>query len=259
MNALLGLQGRFQGFLMADETAIVEDVTGNEHIDPRRRLGIYYDAYRSRLVEALTTDYTALQRQMGEEAFEQAALRFIQATPSVHRNLRWYGQSLPAFLRATSPYDLTPWLADVAQFEWSITLAFDAADQDSLSFDQVAALDPAAWPTARFGFHPSLQRLGLGSNAPVLRKAADEEQPPPAPELSGEPAQWMLWRKELLVLYRSLAVDEAWALDAACEGSDFTRLCEGLCEWVEPDQAAARLAGLLRTWVDEGLIVSVDA
>lgn len=258
MSALHSLQDRFQGFLLADETAIVADVVGNERVDARRRLGIYHDAYRSRLVEALRTDYTALARQMGEAAFEQAALRYILATPSAHRNLRWYGQSLPAFLRTTAPHCETPWMADLAEFEWNITLAFDAAELNSLTFEQVAALDPAAWPTARFDFHPSLRRLRLGSNAPVLRKAADEDAPAPTPEPYDAATDWMLWRKDLMVLYRSMTADEAWALDAARDGSDFTRLCEGLCEWVEPDAAAPRLAGLLRTWVDDGLIVTLE-
>lgn len=257
MTALLALQARFQDFLLHDHTEIVSDVSGGA-VDPRRRLGIYYDAYRSRLVEALGTDYTALRALMGADAFDQAALRFVTLTPSTHRNLRWYGQSLPAFLLTTAPYNLQPWLADLATFEWAITLAFDAEDQVSLTFEQVATLAPEAWPGARFRFHPSLQRLPLGSNAPALRQALDSGNEAPEPVQLAQPLPWALWRRDLTVMYRSLPVEEAWALDAARNGSHFTELCEGLCQWLAPDAAAASLAGMLRTWVEDQLVVGLE-
>lgn len=255
--ALLALQDRFQGFLMQDDIAIVEDVVGSADIDPRRRLGIYYDAYRSRLVEALRTDYTALPILMGEAAFEQAALAFIVATPSRHRNLRWYGGALPAHLQESAGNP--PWLAELAAFEWTITLAFDAPDHDSLTFEQMAALDPAAWPTVRFVLHPSLHRLSLHSNAPTLRKAVDEGEAVPAPQWQETPVQWLLWRSDYTVMYRSMPAEEAWALDAARDGMDFTGLCEGLCQWVAPEAAAGQMAGMLRAWVDEGLVAGLEA
>jgi len=31
-----------------------------------------------------------------------------------------------------------------------------------------------------------------------------------------------------------------------------------MCEWVQPDEAAGQVAGMLRTWVDDGLIVAVN-
>lgn len=256
--ALNALQDRFQAYLLHDENTIFQDVVAAPDIDPKQRLGIYHNAYRSRLVEALRTDYTALPLVMGDAGFEQAALRYITASPSVHRNLRWYGQGLSAFLRASAPYAGEPWLADLAEFEWTITLAFDAADQDSLTFAQVATLDPAAWPTVSFRFHPSLRCLRLRTNAPFLRKMSEEEGQVPPAEVLAEEVCWMLWRKDLGVLYRSLSTEEAWALDAARDGADFTQLCEGLCRWIAPEAAAGQLAGMLRTWVDDQLIVGLD-
>lgn len=256
--ALHALQDRFQGYLLHDERTVFDDVVATPDIDPKRRLGIYFNAYRSRLVEALRADYTALPQLMGEDAFEQAVLRYIAATPSVYRNLRWYGQGLPTFLRESALYAGEPWLADLAAFEWTITLAFDAADQDSLTFEQVATLDPAAWPTVSFHFHPSLHGLRLRTNAPSLRKMSEEEGRLPATEVLGEEVSWILWRKDLGVLYRSLSTEEAWALDAARGGADFTQLCEGLCEWIAPEAAAGQMAGMLRTWVDDQLVVGLD-
>lgn len=215
MSALQGLQQEFQRFILTGATTIVQRVAGDERVDPARRLGIYFDAYRLRLVEALQSDYSALLTVVGESDFEQLARQYIDATPSVHRNLRWYGQSLPAFLRAATNNVERPWLADLADFEWTISLAFDAADQVSLTFEQLAGMEPSLWPVATFDFHPSLQVLELATNAPALRKAIDEGTPAPEPEKLAESVSWLLWRKDLTVLFRSLSPAEVAALAQA--------------------------------------------
>ena len=47
-----------------------------------------------------------------------------------------------------------------------------------------------------------------------------------------------------------LPADEAWAFDAMRRGEDFAAICEGLCGFVEPDRAAFRAAGLVKTWIE---------
>lgn len=259
MNALHALQEEFQRYVLDGEPRILDRVTSAERIDPARRLGIYYDAYRLRLVEALATDYTALKEVMGEPDFGSTMRAFIEGTPSVHRNLRWYGGSLPRFLREHARYAQWPWLADLALFEWTITLAFDAADEPPVTFADLAASEASAWPEMTFTFHASHQRLSLNTNAASLRKAVDEQSPIPQPETLEQSIEWLLWRKNLTVMFRSLSPEEAWALHTAHAGGDFTQLCEGLCQWVEAEEAAARLAGMLRQWVDDQLIVRAAA
>ena len=71
-----------------------------------------------------------------------------------------------------------------------------------------------------------------------------------------EPVAWVIWRPELMSNFRSLEPDEAAMLDAMIEGRPFPALCEALLAYVEEDQAPARAAGLLRSWVEEGMIGS---
>lgn len=254
MNTLRTLQGEFQCFLLTGEGKFAERIAGDAKIDPLRRLGIYHNAYRSRLIEALESDYLALKALLGEEAYRAMANAFVDATPSVYRNLRWYGDSLPEFLRKTPPYSNSPLLHELAMFEWSISLAFDAANGPVLSFDDLAGVDPSDWATLTFGFHPSLQRLELNSNAPAFRKATDAEESLPAPEHQPESVPWVLWRKEFTVKFRCLSRLEALIMDGARGGRNFQELCECLGEWKNPDQAAGQMAGMLRAWVDDHLI-----
>ena len=46
-------------------------------------------------------------------------------------------------------------------------------------------------------------------------------------------------------------------MQLALEGQDFGHLCEAVCEWVDPEDAALHAAGMLRTWIVDGLITEV--
>jgi len=256
--SLARLQREFQRYVLEGSTTVAERID-DRNADPQRRLRIYYDAYRLRLIEALSTDYEALRTLMGPDDFDATCRAYVEATPSVHRNVRWYGEGLPAFLERTAPWAQRPELHELARFEWTITLAFDAKDADAVAFEELSRLPPAAWPALGFVLHPSLQLIELRSNAPALRKASDAGEPLPATTFAEASIPWLIWRKDLVVCFRSLSMPEQWALHAIAQGANFTALCEGLCEWHPAEEAAPHAAQLLRRWVDDELIVDVTA
>jgi hypothetical protein len=53
-------------------------------------------------------------------------------------------------------------------------------------------------------------------------------------------------------------VDEAFALDAMMRGETFAAICEHLCEWIDPRNVPTHAAGLLRRWIEDGMIQKVD-
>jgi hypothetical protein len=254
MSALAHLQQTFQGYVLREEAGLVERIAGGENVNPQRRLQIYFDAYRLRLVEALATDYEALRALMGDKAFGAACHAYVEATPSLFRNVRWYGGGLPEFLRVTRPWAEQPILHEVAAFEWTLTLAFDAPDAPVVRFEELARMPQQAWPVLGFVLHPSVHFLELRTNAPSLRKATDAGDPLPEAVVADDTKTWLIWRKALTTYFRSLSESESWALAAVREGANFTALCEGLCRWFSPDEAAPQAATLLRQWVDDELI-----
>ena len=257
MNALPQLQLAFQRYVLQGDRSMRERVVSAERADPDQRLRIYYDAYRLRLIEALATDYEALRAAMGADEFNTACRAYIEATPSTFRNVRWYGGGLPQFLQTTAPWSEQPILSEIALFEWTLTLAFDAPDVAAVDFDELAALPADQWPTVAFVLHPCVQMVTLCTNAPAFRKAADAEENLPELALAEVPVAWLIWRRDFTACFRSLSEPEAWALRAVQGGANFSALCEGLCEWLEPEQAAPHAAGFLRQWVDDQLITSV--
>jgi putative DNA-binding protein len=259
VNALPQLQLAFQRYVLQGDPNMRERVVSAERVDPDQRLRIYYDAYRLRLIEALATDYEALRAAMGADEFNTACRAYIEATPSTFRNVRWYGGGLPQFLQTTAPWSEQPILSEVALFEWTLTLAFDAPDAAAVGFDELAALPADQWPTVAFVLHPCVQMVTLCTNAPAFRKATDAEENLPEVALAEAPLAWLIWRRDFTACFRSLSEPEAWALRAVQGGANFSALCEGLCEWLEPEQAAPHAAGFLRQWVDDEVITEVVA
>jgi Putative DNA-binding domain len=254
MSPLALTERDFQEFVMGSSTAIDAQIVGER--DFRQvRLGIYYDAYRLRLTEALSKDYEALSACLGTEAFDRMAGKYLSAFPSTFRNLRWFGGRLADFLATDPAYRDEPALAELARLEWAMGLAFDAPDDTALAFEALAAIAPEAWPELRFELHPSVQLLALRSNAVAMWHAVnDETDEEVAPKYEDAPTRYIVWRRELASYFRSAAADEAWAIEALHQGKPFAEICAGICEWIAEDQAPGRVAGYLREWVDEGWI-----
>jgi len=80
---------------------------------------------------------------------------------------------------------------------------------------------------------------------------------PPAPVCAEHPVPWLLWRQNLQNYFRSMAADEAVALDSALRGQSFGEICEALAEWLPEEEIPLRAAGLLGLWADSGIIVSI--
>ncbi|MGH8752153.1 MAG: DNA-binding domain-containing protein [Burkholderiales bacterium] len=257
MKALADLQQEFQNYVFQRDKKMEREVVGTRRASAKIRLGIYSSAYRLRLLEALDTDYPGLRALAGDEQFEKLGYAYIDSHPSLYFNLRWYGGGLAQFLKTTPPYSQHPVLSEMAVFEWAQASAFDAPNDPVVSVDDMGKISPAAWPELIFKPHASVQRLNLEWNVPAFWKAVEKEEDPPQPLANEYPMGWAVWRKDLHSYYRSLAVDEAWALDAMMEGRNFAEICSGLCEWIDELNVAQHAAGFLKTWISDGMIREV--
>lgn len=263
MSALADLQSDFQSFLLDGNERMLSRVTGTAKVGTEQRLAIYYDAYRLRLLEALTSNYPVLRAWIGDEEFEKAGIAYLATHPSRHFSIRWFGHRLPEFLAATESWSGTPFLAEIASLEWALSETFDAENGTIMAIEDMARIPADAWPDMRMQFHPAMRRLNLRWNVPIIWKAvsrnfdvekntdschgetsatpaAGKERHEetvvadvPSPQAGEYPQSWLIWRQDLKTYFRSLSVDEAWALDVARSGECFAAICEGLCEWID--------------------------
>lgn len=251
MTTLRHTQLAFQAYVLGARDGPGTEVVGDARAGRRRRMDVYAEAYRLRLIEALATDYPALQGRLGDEAFERLCRRYIDACPSRHASVRWFGEHLSRFLKAQPPWVDWPHLAELAAFEWLQSEVFDAGDASLLSPDELAALPAEHWPELIVTLHPAVRLTRYRFNTPQLwQHALEGTAAHPVPGAS----RWLLWRYRLDIHWRSVPEDEWWALGQARAGVSFAALCEGLCQWQGPERAAGRAAGLLKRWLLDGLV-----
>jgi len=250
MSTLSQTQGDLQEFLLRGDASVEAHVVGTERVPIATRLGIYRHAYRARLIDALRANYPALAKLLGDERFARLGAAYVDAHDSHFSSIRHYGDALAASVA-------TPFLAELAQWEWTIADVFDAADAVPVTVATLASIAPEEWSELCFAFHPSTRRLSLTSNATQVWKALTGDAEPPTPRTDVEPTAWLLWRQDLRTLYRSASAAEAQMIDGAITGRSFGELCTDLCVHCTEDEAPARAASFLREWVESGLIVDV--
>jgi hypothetical protein len=257
MSTLARVQGDFQDYLLRGGTALEGHVIGTARVPVATRLGIYGGAYRSRLAEALESNFPVLAKLLGAADFHSLAADYIRTHDSPFFSIRYYGDALPEFLAGHEDYLAAPVLAELARWEWAMTSVFDAADAVPLGHEALSHVAPQQWAQLRFSWHPSVQRLALSWNVPQLWQALSDDSARPPAMLAATPMEWLLWRQELTTYFRSLEKSEATVLDGALRGWPFGELCELLCTELGEQQAPAQAAALLRSWVDSGLIVGI--
>lgn len=253
MSTLADTQRDFQRHVMHGDAKIVSAVNETANVPVATRLGIYSEAYRLRLRDALANNVPQLRELIGDDPFFAVAMQYLDEHPSQFRSVRWFGDRLAESL--DRDYPSQPWLSELARWEWAIAAAFDSPDVSPLSLDALAAVAPTDWPELRFGFHPSLQQLEMKTNAPALFKALAAEQSAPEPALLERAQPWLIWRQELTTQYRSLGTDEAAALDRMREGGTFEQMCDVLCAWHAEDAVPLQAAGLLKQWMQDGCVI----
>jgi len=256
MAELAHLQTRFQHYLLDGGAADSLPIVGTQKVSIETRAGIYYEGYRIRLREALGSNYPCLQSYLGEASFNVLADAYINERPSTFRSIRWFGDQLPQFLQKSDRLE-TFWLSELADLEWKMAHAFDAADQAVLTIEAMAQIAPESWSQMCFTVHPSLQRftsqhnivevwqnLTEGLSVDVLKRELQED--------------WVIWRRDNMNRFYLLEADECCALDALIRGDDFSTICADLCTVIEEQEVITRAASLLKGWIQSGLLATIS-
>jgi hypothetical protein len=237
--------------------ALQASLLGSAALSAEQGLAIYHNVYRARLLEALRGDYPAVHGWLGDEEFDALALAYLHAHPSQHFSLRWHGAKLADFIDGyLIPAQAEP-LSELARLEWAFTLAFDAPEGQPLSLAQMAQLPAEAWPTLQVRLLPSVQWLVCRHNSLALWRACKEKGDFPGSQPLVATETCVVWRDQLITRYRSLAGDEAAALQGMAEqGWNFADLCGELAHLGE--QAPVQAVSWLRQWLADGLLQRAD-
>lgn len=102
------------------------------------RFGVYANAYRARLEDALREDFPETKRVLGEEKFSELASEYIASHPSQTVSLTDFGAKFPTFLKSKH----VGVAAELAAFEWLLVESFYAEDDLDPNAD-LASSSPA--------------------------------------------------------------------------------------------------------------------
>jgi hypothetical protein len=252
-------QNDFQQAILTGGDAVLTEILDSPKEKRDLLFGVYRHAYGSRLVESMRNDHDLLHSYLGDEMFDAMGKAYVAANPSQHPNVRWFSRALPEFLQSVEPYSNHPVLSDLAALERALNDAFDAEDAAVLTLAEVAAFPPDAWAALRFTPHPSAIRVDVGTNASAIWLALKNDETPPDAAALEERGRLLVWRQDLMPMFRELGAEEAMMWDEAARGVPFGVLCSMLAFNDDADGAAARGAGYLHGWVTAGLLRAVSS
>jgi hypothetical protein len=248
------LQRAFQARILALEPGIEAQLKDARNADFGARLDAYVRGYRARLVEALGTTYPVLKLTLGDDEFDRQMRRYIDSTPSRNYSVRHYGAGIAEHMAMQDTGGVGQALSELARWEWTLADVFDAPDDAPLDVATLAAVPPEAWPGVSFTLRATVRRFDSETNIVEWWRAANGLCERPGALAPSPAAQWLLWRRGVKTLFRSLDPVEAAAFAEAHSGATFGVICERLAQYADEADVAFRAASLLRGWIAEELI-----
>ena len=254
--SLQTLQQQFFENITQAESSSYYIVKDEGSISRDERIQIYYDAYRFRLIDALSDTYPAVHTLLGDDEFEKVCRQYIDAHPPTHFSIRYFGDKLSDFVILNELTQNPALIAEMAGFEWALRHVFDAKDEQVLTLDGLQNSAIEDWSGVIFHASQSLVCLDMYWNVPALWKVIEQGDDPMRENKSVESEHWIIWRPKLETYFRSVGDIEHKALEAVIAKKTFGEMCETI--EILDDNPAQLAANFLSGWISEGLIVSVD-
>jgi hypothetical protein len=258
---------------MADVAASF--IAPNSRLTAFERLEIYNRQYWFRVLGALAEDFRALRAVLGGRAFEALSIAYLTAHPSRSFSLRNLGSRLVEWLAGNPQFaGRRHRLAlDIARIEWAFVEAFDLADREPLTLEQIATLDASS----RLALQPHLQLIALDYPADDLvlklhegekRQASEagvrEEEPYVEPVKLPRIRRKLTWvaahRLDNAVYYRRLAREEFDTLSAIRQGLPLAEaLAAGFPDALSAKpRSAQRVREMFATWAELGWVCAPE-
>lgn len=245
------LDTMMDAILAGDRAGAPGFLTGRQDFPAPAQLGVYIEAYRWRLVEALETAYPALLHYLGKPAFTALANGFIAANPSRYFNLDRYAIGFAQHVALASD---DVFARELAQLEGAIHDVYQREETPAIAADWAQAQTPDTLAGA-----PLLPRAASSLHA-FATPVDDYLMAFRAGDKPGRPADKKNWlivlRHKNQVNRLPLAEGEFALLCLLAEGLTLAQALEDprLAPCLEQAEFAASLQGWLSRWLAEGIL-----
>lgn len=252
------LQAQFSRYVFDGDEEIKGQIVSTSTLKSDLRLAIYANAYVARMLETLECDYPVISALLGDDKFYDLASSYTRKFPSSRPSLRWFGQHLVEYLRSLEQFADQAYITELAELEWLLASAFNANDTKCVAESDVAVVPADKWPELSLEFHPSVYCFSYDWNIIAIWNAVKNEHPIPEFIKLEEQEKCIVWRQDVDTKFRTLEPLERTAIPAMMADTSFAALCELLsANSTQPDEVPIQAAGLLKRWINDGLIVGL--
>ncbi|MBI1366334.1 MAG: DUF2063 domain-containing protein [Alphaproteobacteria bacterium] len=247
---LVALQRAFVAALRDGERRAPAFIQG----DASTKFGVYHNAYRARLRDALRENFEKTWEWLGDSRFDEAISRYIAACPPSSWTLADFGDRFAALLDGLYPAD--PEVGELAWLEWEMHRAFIGADAAPARAETLGDIN---WENARLRFVPTLRLRPVSTNAGAIWSALAAGETPPAAEALPASAALCVWRRDLRPSFRTIDAREFMALRTALSGVSFGDLCKLMSAGREDHQTVVEIGSTVARWLADEMITEISA
>lgn len=241
-------------------------VLPSTRLSAEERLAIYQQAYFARLIDALASIFPVLKQTLGDEAFAQFAVAYLQRYPSQSYTLHRLADRFVQFLEESQPAvaanepSWPQFIIDLARLEVAIDRVFDAPgpeDDPQLTPEDLAAIDPERWPDARLRLAIGLELLAFDYPVGDFFSACKRGERPPLPQRQA--SYTALLRRNYIVRRYDLGREAFVLLSSLLAGASVEDAIAAAAEEAAAiEQLARELRGWFERWAAAGFFRGIE-
>ena len=236
---------------------LADVVLPSHSMTPAERVGVYHGMYLMRMEEALETDYPVIRYHLGDHQFSHLVGDYVQRHPSTSYTLNRLGDHLPQFFLDEPEWPQAEFLHDIARLELAMTEVFDEEESPVLGTDEIEAVSPEAWETARLRPITAFRLLSFKHAVIPNLVAYHKDRPSPTPRRR---ATWVaLYRRDYSVLRLELSRAEYDLLRAIVDGTSLGDALADAASKTKGSRQQAKVFRWFRTWISEGLFTAIES
>ena len=241
------------------EIGRLEDVVlPSSRLTAAERVEIYRGMYPGRMVEALESDYPALQRLLGVDGFADLVRDYVQSHPSRTYTLNRLGDHLPEFVAKAPGLRRRGFGHDLARLELAMSQVFDEEETPALAPEAIAAVPAGAWEGARLHAIAAFRLVAVQYHVNAYVDATRGDGPA-TPQRGRRPGGVAVYRRAYSVHRLDLSPPAYALLAALAAGATIGEAVSGvLAPGGRAKVAAEDLFQWFRGWVSEGMFRAVD-
>ena len=209
MNDFAKLQDLFQKAVLDGDDTVLSMLMQGATADRRELLNVYRTYYKARLVGVLKNNYPLMHAYLGTHDFEVSAYAYIASCPSRHQNARLYAREFSQFIAKSGHHKRMADVCELSLIELAVNDAFDAAEADGPSAQELQTVMEVGRPHLVFSAHPSVTLLSLTFNAFAIWRALSGGSEVPPPLMLEQMESVFVWRRDTEPLVRTASAEEA--------------------------------------------------